>query len=246
MSAKEGDFQHLLDLIRERHSSRAPFDRDLPVPREALLQILEAARWAPTAHNMQNFQIVLVDDPSLIDKLGQIPADLSETFIRENYSQLSFSEEELQRKKTGILGTMFPASWRTPNPNMAEIARERGHASLHDTIQSSPTLLVVTYDPRTRAPASEGDFLGIMSLGCVMQNLWLAATAFGIDLQIMSVFGGGCVETAVKELLAIPEALRIAFAVRLGRAAKRSPYRSVRRGLEELVHHNRFGSHDLG
>jgi hypothetical protein len=93
MSTKERVLKELLDLVRERRSSRAPFDRHRPVPREALLQILEAAGGAPTAHSML----------------------------------------------------------------------------------------------RTRAPASEGDFL-----------------------QIMSVFDGGRVETVVKELLAIPEPLRIA------------------------------------
>lgn len=238
--------KEILRVIRERHSSRVPFDRFRPVPREALLQILEAGRWAPTAHNMQNFEVVVVDDPALVEKLGSIPAELSETFIRENYKQLSFSEEELRRKKVGILGTMFPASWRRSDPDMAELARERGHGSLHDTIQDSPTLLVITYDPRTRAPASEGDFLGIISLGCAMENMWLAAESLGLGFQIMSVFSGEQIERQVKELLMIPQPLRIAFAVRLGFPSKRSSSLRVRRDVSDFAHHNRFGNHDLG
>jgi nitroreductase len=74
------------------------------------MQILEAARWAPTAHNMQNFEIIVVDDKTQLEKLGKIKSRISEDFLRENYQQLSFSEEELLKKKVGILGTMFPPS----------------------------------------------------------------------------------------------------------------------------------------
>lgn len=49
----------MLKLVEERHSVRVPFDQKSPIAREDLLQILEAARWAPTAHNMQNFEIVV-------------------------------------------------------------------------------------------------------------------------------------------------------------------------------------------
>ena len=92
-----------------------PFDTKHPVARKDLLKILEAGRWAPTAHNMQNFEIIVVDDEKLLESIGNIKRPISETFIRENYQQLSFSEEELLRKKTGLLGTMFPPSWRNPD-----------------------------------------------------------------------------------------------------------------------------------
>jgi len=83
----------ILKLIEERHSSRVPFDRERPIAMADLRQILEAARWAPTAHNMQNFEIVVVDDQELLDKVGNIQSQISEEFLRENYQQLSFSEE---------------------------------------------------------------------------------------------------------------------------------------------------------
>ena len=240
---------NLLKVIRERHSARVPFDRKRPVPSTALEQILEAARWAPTAHNMQNFEIVVVDDPVLIDQLGDIPTEMSEAFIRENFQQLSFSEEELRARKVGILATMFPPSWRTATPDMEAIARERGRGSLHDTIHDSPCLLVFTYDPTRRAPASEGDVLGLISLGCALENAWLMAESLGVGLQIMSVFSGSKVERAVKELLAIPESLQIAFAARLGYprdAAARAKSPRVRRDVKDLAHHNRFGKHGIG
>lgn len=116
----------ILKNIQDRHSSRVPFDREHPPAKHDMLEILEAARWAPTAHNMQNFEIIVVDDKTQIDKLGDIKFRISEDFLEENYQQLSFSEEELIQKKVGILGTMFPESWRTPGDwsKLREIANQ--------------------------------------------------------------------------------------------------------------------------
>ncbi len=232
----------ILKNIQERHSSRVPFDQEHPPAKHDLLLILEAVRWAPTAHNMQNFEIIVVEDKNQLDKLGNIKFRISEDFLKENYQQLSFSEEELIQKKVGILGTMFPLSWRTPD-HWSKVAHEGEPAPLNQIIQGSPTLLIVTYDAGKRAPASEGDILGFMSLGCVMENMWLAAQALGIGFQIMSVFGSDSVEQEAKKILEIPEYMRIAYAVRLGYPLSKPPnLLRVRRDVIELAHHNRFGN----
>jgi len=230
----------ILEIIQNRHSSRYPFDPEHKPSKKDLMQILEAARWAPTAHNMQNFEIVVVDDRKHLMELGNIKSKISEEFLRENYQQLSFTEEELIQKKVGILGTMFPQSWRTPD-DWEKVARESESSSLDQTIKGSPMLLIVTYDARKRAPASEGDVLGFISLGCVMENMWHMAQALGIDFQIMSVFGADSVEKDVKKTLEIPEYMRIAYAVRLGYSiSKPSKFLRARRDLEEFAHYNRF------
>ncbi|HTW90201.1 MAG TPA: nitroreductase family protein [bacterium] len=223
-------------MIEKRHSSRVPFDSARPVSKEDLRTILEAGRWAPTAHNMQNFQIVVVDDERVLKDLAGIKRTVSETFIRENFEHLSFSEEELRRRKVGILGTNFPPSWRTPGvkPN----PEEGGIRAL----PACPTLLVVLYDPSRRAPASEGDFFGAISLGCMTENLWLAANALGIDFHVVSPLASGSAEAEVKRILSIPAHLRVVYGIRLGYAATPPPYLRVRRDIEDFCHHNRFGT----
>ena len=52
----------MLDIIWQRHSCRAPFDEARSIPESHIERLLDAARWAPTAHNLQNFEIVVVDD----------------------------------------------------------------------------------------------------------------------------------------------------------------------------------------
>ncbi|MGA2821229.1 MAG: nitroreductase family protein [Anaerolineales bacterium] len=227
----------ILKIIQERRSVRMPFDPERPISKQDLRQILEAGRWAPSAHNMQNFEIIIVDDKEILEKIGNIKSRVSDTFIQENYQLLSFSEEELLHKKVGLLGAMFPPSWRTPGVKpVVEEGRSR-------PFPVCPTLLIVLYDPSKRAPASEGDFLGIISLGCMMENLWLVANSLDIDFQIVSALASGLVEKEVKRILAVPEHLKIAFTVRLGYAAAApSRYLRVRRDMEDFSHHNHFGN----
>lgn len=228
--------QDILKLIQTRHSARMPFDPDRPVAKSDLQQILEAGRWAPTAHNMQNYEILVVDDKKVLQEIADIQSEVSEIFIKENYEHLSFSEEELKRKKVGLLGTMFPLSWRTHGMK-PEVEQGRTRS-----FSPCPTLLFVLYDPKQRAPASKGDFLGIISLGCMMENLWLMATALGIDFHIVSSLAGGSVGDQIKHILEIPENLNIAFSVRLGYlSAPLPPHLRVRRNIEDFCHHNRFG-----
>lgn len=231
----------ILKIIQERHSARTAFDPQRPVRKEDLLQILEAGRWAPSAHNMQNFEIVIVDDPELLTAIGTIKYQVSKMFLRENYRQLSFSKKELIAKKTGILAAMFPQSWTTPGAEVNHVA-----IPLRRTIQGSSALLIVLYDTKKGAPASKGDVLGMMSLGCMMENMWLMAQSLGIGFQVMSVFSAKPVEHKLKGLLDIPRHLEIAFACRLGYAVSaRARYIRVRRGVEDFTHYNLFSNKGL-
>jgi nitroreductase len=212
------------------------------VPPSELEAVLEAGRWAPTAHNMQNFEVLVIDDEKLLEKIGKIKSPVSEEFIRENYQQLSFSEKELLEKKVGLLAAMFPPSWTDP-AKLDEVVCESGARSLQEMIQGGPMLLIVIYDSRKRAPASEGDVLGIMSIGCVMENMWLMAQSLGISFHIVSALSANAVEKEVKRILDIPEYLKIAFACRLGYPISApTKHLRVRRDVEDFVHHNRFGN----
>jgi nitroreductase len=191
---------------------------------------------------MQNFEIIVVDDRRIIEEIANIRYPVSPVFIRENYGQLSFSEEELLKKKVGILVDNFPPFWRTPAVEQGEVMGGEENPFIGRTIRSSPLLLVVLYDPGRRAPASEGDFLGIISLGCALENMWLTASSLGIGFHVVSSLGTVEVEAEIKEILHIPASLKIAFACRLGypESAQPSGVR-VRREVEDFAFHDRFG-----
>ena len=114
MLAQEQATHALLTLIQKRHSTRGPFNPDRAVTTQQVKLILDAARWAPTPDNMQNFSIVVVDDKELLEAIAKIPAEMSETYLRETYEHLSFSEAELTHKKKGTLANIYPRAWTDP------------------------------------------------------------------------------------------------------------------------------------
>jgi nitroreductase len=136
--SQRGDrMSDLLEIIQRRQSARGPFDPNHSIAKVDVEQILEAARRAPTAHNMQNFEIIVIDDSKQLEAIGKIRSQVSEVFFRENFQQMSFSEEELRRKKVGVLARMFPPSWRKPDakPDMADAM---AHSFLGSALQQTP------------------------------------------------------------------------------------------------------------
>jgi nitroreductase len=228
-----------LKVIKERQSSRVPYDPKRAISKENLREILEAAGWAPTGHNMQNYEIIVIDDKEMLEKISNIKSRVLEEFLRDNYEQLSFSEEELKRKKTGILSTGFPPDWVDP-AKFSLIAHESTPIPLSNSIRGSPTLLMVLYDPRKKAPALAVDVYGFMSLGCLMENIWLTAQTLGISVQILSLSATVSVEKELKQLLDVPDQLKIAYTVRLGYPLMPVKNLRVRRDIEDFTHYNLY------
>jgi nitroreductase len=219
--------ERLHHVICARHSTRAPFDPRWHVGPHELDAIVAAARWAPTPHNMQNFALIVVQDPALLRELGSLHAPVSPVFVAETAPLLSRSQEELEHRQTGLLAAQFAGSGSS--------------RPLAELIAGAPLLLVVIYDASQRAPASENDVLGMIGLGCVLENMWLTAHALHLDAQVVSSFSGESVEPSVKQLLAIPDTWRIAYVLRLGHAVTAASGQRVRRDLQRFVHHDHFG-----
>lgn len=236
--------REVLKVIKERQTTRSPYVTGRTITKQDLRYILEAARWAPTPHNMQNFEIVVVNDKRILETIGSIKFVTSDSFIKENYEKLCFSEEELIRKKTGIMGATFPLAMRTPGAKLDEAFYEERRSAIKRSIQHSSALIVVIYNPKRRAPASKEDFLGIMGLGCVLENMWVMAHSLGISLQIMSSLSiYPEIEKEVKSILNIPEEFKVAFVFRLGYPLKPTTnYLRVRREVEGFTHYNNFGN----
>lgn len=238
--------QQTLKLILDRYSERGAFDAKRPVAKTDLRMILEAARWAPTPNNMQNFEIVVVDDKQQLEEIGKIPAYMSEDFLRENYVEIAFTEEELRIRKRGMLASMFPAAWTDPQAWDEGSDARFQLTFLGRAVQENPLLLVVLYDSSRRAPGSERDILGHMGLGCVMENMWLMTEALGIGFRVLTVFSDSPVEREVKKVLHAPARMKVGFACALGYPVQpaSSPHLRVRRDLEDFVHYNEFGCRD--
>jgi nitroreductase len=234
----------LFDILWQRHTCRAAYDPAMAIREQDLRLILDAARWAPTAHNIQNFEIVVVDDKQRLSAISAIRMPPAETFISEAYHPLSMSDAESLQKRTGLLASMLPEAWLEPEA-VNDKADLPPHTLLGLTIPPCPALLIVVYDVRLGTATSDAASEDLMSIGCVMQNMWLMAESLGISMQVLTGLGATAVEGRVRSILDIPQRLKIAFAARLGYPIDDSKsYMRVRRKIQDFTHYNRYGARD--
>lgn len=91
----------LYDLIRQRRSIRR-FDQR-PVPSDCVNRLLEAALWAPSAHNRQPWRFVLVNSEAnrllLVDRMSEkLAADL-----RADGAKLDLIAADIRRSRNRLL-----------------------------------------------------------------------------------------------------------------------------------------------
>ena len=233
--------QDIIKVIQSRHSTRGAFDLTRSISRETQQLILEGAQWAPTPTNMQNFEVVVVDSKEQLDAIGRVPADMSEQFLRETCGLLSYSDAELREKKTGMLASSFPSAWTNPEAWNPESDYRSQLTFLGRAIGETPLMMFVVYDATKRAPGSEGDPVGLISLGCVLENMWLVCESLELGLHVLTVVSDGPVEHKLKDVLRVPANMKIAFACSIGYAADPlASYTRVRRDLNDFVHYNKF------
>lgn len=233
--------QNIIKVIQSIHSTRGAFDLTRSISRETQQLILEGAQWAPTPTNMQNFEVVVVDSKEQLDAIGRVPADMSEQFLRETYGLLSYSDAELREKKTGMLASSFPSAWTNPEAWNPESDYRSQLTFLGRAIGETPLMMFVVYDATKRAPGSEGDPVGLISLGCVLENMWLVCESLELGLHVLTVVSDGPVEHKLKDVLRVPANMKIAFACSIGYAADPlASYTRVRRDLNDFVHYNKF------
>ena len=193
-----------LPLARGRRTVRAYDGR--PVPHAALVDLLEAARWAPSPHGRQPWRFVVLtrDEPKRL--LGAaMGAEWERTLALDGEppdvvrTRLARSRERIMRAPALVLACLY----------LGDLDR---------------------YPDQGRQQVEE--IMAIQSLGAALQNLLLAAYARGLDGGWMCapLF---C-PTTVRAALDLEDALIPHALLTIGYAA-RDPRRRPRRPLDELI-----------
>jgi coenzyme F420-0:L-glutamate ligase/coenzyme F420-1:gamma-L-glutamate ligase len=86
------DAEGLSAIIQSRRSIRRYVDR--PIPAEVLRRVLEAARWAPSAHNRQPWRLAVIIDPARRESLARAMGDR----FRIDLSAGGLSTQEIERQ----------------------------------------------------------------------------------------------------------------------------------------------------
>jgi nitroreductase len=239
------DFQ---ELVKYRRSSRWLFSKK-PILDVDLRKILEAARYAPTPHNSQPYEIIIVNDREVIKQISEIGFKLNEKAVDAHFQWTRQTREELAVKKDGVYINALPKFVLDLKDNPQLINDEKFWKKAMELyaylIQSSSCLVFILYSKKSPGIGSLAGLWGILSIGGVMQNIWLAANDLGISVQLVS--GQLMVpESAHKlqEILGIPKhGYRLMLILRLGYEGKFGKYGTkTRRELHDFVHLNHFGN----
>jgi nitroreductase len=201
----------LLELVRGRRSVRR-FDPD-PLPDELVDQVLEAARWAPSAGNRQAYRLLVVRSR---EKLAAMAA------------AVDAATEELARRMRPELAAEAAAY-------LASFNHFAGAPLVIVPIYRTGFDLRRATDPTGEGAEPIGvkpvvDALA--SVSAAIMNLLLAAHALGLGSCWMT--GPLCAARELSALLAVPRGWEIAALVPLGTPAEQ-PAEPPRRPLAQLV-----------
>src|SRR5882757_1211241 len=212
METATDGFAGFIDIVRRRRSVRR-FEPGKAVDRSVLLQIAEAARWAPTGANSQCFDLVIVDDPA----------------VREQTLDIFLAQSN--RLIDHVKG--FPAVKKTYMANTVAIfivlADERWKAAF-------PTATTAAWTEEYR---ENNERILLASIGAVVQNIQLAVTAVGLTSAWLSGGGEDTTNRGLQSLLGYPAGLRAVGTIPIGVPEKGVASR-YRRPIEQMTHWNRY------
>ncbi len=122
-------------LLKSRRSVRA--FKDKPVPHEIITRLIEDARYAPTGHNLQEVEWLVIDNKKELDRIEELGIDWMHWVIKElpKMAAESNMEEKLVRQKMH-----HDAFLRGAPVLIITHAREGGMVSLLGAIDSANAL----------------------------------------------------------------------------------------------------------
>jgi nitroreductase len=223
---------HFLDVVRGRKTTNGPFRPD-PVSAEHQRLLMEVAARAPSQLNSQPWRFVLVDDRSMIERIGAISGEsMTEamsngTFFERYKPYFRFSATEMQEKRSGMLFDKLPAPLR---PFTKQVFTKRGQKMMNvfrvpqtlgeenrKLVAGSPLLIGVLLDRSEYRPGELSSFYSVFSMGAAMENVWLATVELGMGIQFVSFpmeVPGRWAE--IESLLGVPDDLELMAVYRLG------------------------------
>jgi len=250
----------LMEAIKGRSMYRGAF-QERRVEELILRQILEAAIWAPSGHNSQPWEVIVLDDPHIIERIAVLSGEAFDEFLKKskdlkawvrNWMRwLRWSQEDLDEAGDGIyLSRMSETAWKQMS-TLESLEDLRAKLKEIFPVGLKPSKLItralcIIYtllDTRKNIPDSSRGLMSLTSAGAAIQNMRLAAHALGLAAHELSpLYDLRETRKGVGKLLKIPNHFRIVSAMRVGYPDGPVTHvrTHVRKPLEKLVHRNRF------
>lgn len=192
-----------IETIKKRKCIRGFLDK--PVPKEEIIKLLDTARWAPSSHNMQPWEIAVVTGKTL-EKLKNALLNALKNREHRHFDYDYAAKELPKRLKTNCdTCNQIVFDYRKIDPkNWSELAP---HLEENLRFFDAPAELVVMIEKGI----GEG---ALIDIGAFTQSLYLAALDLGL---------GTCPQVSVSQyanithsVLNIPENKLILFGIALG------------------------------
>ncbi len=166
----------VLEAIKRRRSIRRFEDR--PVPEECIREILEAARLAPSASNLQTWKFKVVTDPE----------------IRKSLREAAFDQKFVERAPVVIVACIDFTAFGERSRRTLELLRSRA-------VRPSLEMLLRYLRGEKGAEQEERNLVSAcINVSIAVQNMVLAATSLGLGTCWVRAFD----PQRVAEILELP------------------------------------------
>jgi len=203
-------FLNLLDIIKNRRSVKEYSSKE--VSKEALFRILEAGRWAPSAHNAQPWHFIVIRDSSIKQKLALAMASRWNKDMTKNGVSKDRRENLIKTSVERFGSAPIIIIMCLTMEGMDEYPDER-----RKKIEYVMAVQSVAAAIENMLLAAHGEGLG---------SCWFCAPLFCKDL--------------VRKILKIPQHVDPQALITLGYPANK-PSPPPRKSLEEIVHQDFWG-----
>lgn len=194
----------LFEAILSRRTTNTAFVNK-KVLKEHKELLVKMASHSPSHFNSQPWRFIIIEDESIIKKIAKIAGDSmvqlmdDGRFWKQYRKYFRFSEEEIEKTKDGIHIDHLPSFLK---PFAKSIFSEAGGKVIsrfrvsrilgndeEKLVATSPLLFVILLTKDEYKKEELSGFYSVISMGAVIQTLWLTTTAVGMGMQFISTPG---------------------------------------------------------
>ncbi len=231
---------NVFDAITQRRSHRGTF-QNRAIDAADLEKLIEAARWTPSPFNVQPWELVIVQEAAGKETLAEVTEQAiveqfkDAKFLDDNSRWMRLTASDLQEFGDGVLLTdhvTLPKLLQDAPDGVLESLLKNAKAftlfghlgagkipakEIAAQVREAPLLMLVTMNCKRYPPGDGGTRWMWLSMGMLIQNVLLAATALDIGVQFVSApLERPADREHVRQLFNIPTSHEVVTLLRMG------------------------------